>query len=263
MRRIPTGLRTTILLFALGLGLASARPTAASGDLPDVAAAPASARRAGATPPAAMAGEAALREQIVRYVTERAPSVPTEVVVPPLADFALAWQAPGDVQVVLSTAEQRFVGSVPLTLAIHRDGEVVKRGVVTLRVRVDRPVFLAARPLDRGALVHESDLRRELRDLATLPPGAVLEPEAIVGMRTRRALPAGVVFQDHHLRASQLVTRGQHVRLLFTLGALRIEGTGKARQDGRPGDLIRVMNLDSRREVMGVVTAEGEVDVAL
>ena len=53
------------------------------------------------------------------------------------------------------------------------------------------------------------------------------------------------------------------VRLNFRSGALAIEGLGKARQDGRPGDRIRVINLDSRREIVGTVTPSGEVDVAL
>ena len=38
-----------------------------------------------------------------------------------------------------------------------------------------------------------------------------------------------------------------------------ISGTGLALQDGRPGDFIRVRNVDSKRIVVAKVTADGTV----
>jgi flagella basal body P-ring formation protein FlgA len=217
----------------------------------------------GAAPAAASDPEEALRAQVERYVRERAPYRPTAVEVPPLAAFDVAWTAPGDVRVVLSSGPQRFLGSVPITISVLVDGVEAKRGVVTARVSAERPVFLVGRDLDRGAMVHPGDVRREVRDVAGLPPGAILDRDAIVGMRTTRALSAGHVFLESHLRRPQLVMRGQMVRLHFREGALRIQGVGKARQDGRPGETIRVLNVQSRREIVGTVTESGEVDVAL
>ena len=213
--------------------------------------------------PAGAAPEDALRRQIEIYVRERAPVPPTSIEVPQLDDFAVAWQAPGQVRVVLSTAPQRFLGSVPITVSVYVDGEQVKRGVVTTRVRAEQTLYLTARPMQRGAVVHREDLRPERRDVSEIPSGAVLEPDGIVGQRTTRALPSGSVWMKSHLRTPQLVTRGQIVRLNFRSGALAIEGRGKAREDGRPGERVRVINVDSRREVVGTVTPSGEVDVAL
>jgi len=218
---------------------------------------------AAAGPARAADPEAALRARVERYIRERAPYPPTSIEVPPLADFAVAWKAPGDVRVILSSGRQSFLGSVPVTLTVQVEGREVKRGVVTARVAAERPVYRVGRDLDRGAMVHPDDLDREVADVATLPAGAVLEREDIVGMRTTRALSAGQVFVRGHLREPQLVMRGQMVPLRFREGALRIRGVGKARQDGRPGERIRVLNVQSRREVVGVVTPEGEVDVAL
>lgn len=213
---------------------------------------------------AASAGpEDALRHELERYVRERAPVPPTAIEIPSLTDFAVAWEAPGPVRVVFSSAPQPFLGSVPVTVTVYVEDEVAKRGVVTARVRAERTVYLTARPLERGARVHREDLREERRDVSEIPPGAVLDPAGIIGQRTTRALPSGAVWLDHHLRTPQLVTRGQIVRLNFRSGALAIEGLGKARQDGRPGDRIRVINVDTRREIVGIVTPAGEVDVAL
>lgn len=205
----------------------------------------------------------ALRSQVERYVRERVPVPPSSIEIPPLDGFAVAWEAPGEVQVVLSSARESFLGNVPITIAVLVDGREAKRGVVTTRVRADRKVYLVGRPMRRGALVHREDLRVEVRDVSDIPSDAVLSPEKIIGHRTTRALGSGLVWQKSHLRMPQLVSRGQIVRLNFRTGALAIEGRGKAREDGRPGDRIRVVNVDSRREVVGTVTATGEVDVAL
>ncbi|NNL66228.1 MAG: flagellar basal body P-ring formation protein FlgA [Myxococcales bacterium] len=205
----------------------------------------------------------ALRSQVERYVRERVPVPPSSIEIPPLDAFAVAWEASGEVQVVLSTARGSFLGNVPITISVFVDGREAKRGVVTTRVRADRKVYLVGRPMRGGALVHRDDLRVEVRDVSDIPSGAVLDPEDIVGHRTTRALGSGLVWQKNHLRVPQLVSRGQIVRLNFRTGALAIEGRGKAREDGRPGDRIRVVNVDSRREIVGTVTATGEVDVAL
>ncbi len=213
--------------------------------------------------PASAAPEDALRRQLERYVEERAPVPPTSIEIPSLTDFAIAWEAPGEVRVVFTTAPQRFLGSVPVTITVYVEGEAVKRGVVTTRVRAEQTIYLTARALERGALVHRQDLREERRDVSNIPTGALADPGEIVGKRTTRALPSGSVWLPSHLRTPQIVTRGQVVRLNFRSGALAIEGLGKARQDGRPGERIRVINVDTRREVVGIVTPAGEVDVAL
>jgi flagella basal body P-ring formation protein FlgA len=72
---------------------------------------------------------------------------------------------------------------------------------------------------------------------------------------------AGAVWRESHVKPVPVVSRGQPVRLRIETGALWIEGPGQAREDGLAGDSIRVLNLTSRREVRGTVTAEGIVRV--
>lgn len=215
---------------------------------------------------AALASEGgdALRAQIERYVRERAPFPPSVVDVPTMDAFAQAWTAPGDVLVRLSTSpRERFVGTVPITITVLADGAEVKRGVVTAQVRAMRPVLVARHDLERGDLVREEDVGWEERDVSTLPDRVVFMRDEVVGKRVRRRVGAGTLWRTGLLTEPTVIQRGQMVRLRFQRGPLRIAGLGKAREEGELGELIRIQNVDSRREVMGRVRADGEVDVEL
>lgn len=50
--------------------------------------------------------------------------------------------------------------------------------------------------------------------------------------------------------------------LVLQSGALMIQATGQAKERGATGDWIRVVNLDSKRELTGRVDREGRVHVA-
>lgn len=210
-------------------------------------------------PTTAFAGEAELRAAIERFVRERAPAPPTAVEVPALSDFAVD----GPAEVRLSThPREKFLGRVPVTVALRSGDRELKRGVVTVAVRVEQPVLVAARPIRRGERLGPRDVRVERRDAAELPAGWLGDAEAVRGRRARRSLRAGEPLAAASLESAPLVERGQVVRLALRRGSLRIEAAGEARADGRAGDWIKVVNRDSRRELVGRVGDDGVVHVA-
>ncbi len=207
-----------------------------------------------------------LREAIERFVLERAPEPPTALEVPPLADFVLAGETEGEIAWEFSAnPRERFVGRVPVTLALRSGGRELKRGVVTVAVKIERPVLVAARPIRRGERVQARDVRVERRDLAELGgrslDGWLASAEGLAGRRARRSLRTGEPIAAAWLETTPLVERGQSVRLALERGGLRIEATGEARADGREGEWIAVVNRDSRRELVGRVGPDGVVHV--
>ena len=110
-------------------------------------------------------------------------------------------------------------------------------------------------PAERGALDVRLSMHTRARVEGAVPVTVVFEE---AGRELRRVtVTARVVL------AKPAVKRGQLVTLRLARGSLQIFARGKAREDGRTGDTIRVQNVDSRREVVGVVAGDGVVDVAL
>lgn len=217
---------------------------------------------AGLGPPARAGSDAELRARIAAFVRDRSSSPSARIQIPPLDDFVGATLPPGRAEVRLQVSpRERMTGSVPITLVQLVDGREVRRGAVTVHVETQERVLVAARDLPRGTRVTPSDVARRAISGARVPRGALSDPDGVVGLRTTRRISAGTVWRPELVRDAPAVSRGQLVPLRLERGPLAIQATGKSRDEGRVGDRIRVLNVDSRREVMGVVGADGVVRV--
>ena len=91
--------------------------------------------------------------------------------------------------------------------------------------------------------------------------GALTDPAFAIGMEAVVTLYAGRPIRAADLGAAAVVERNQTVTLVYRMGGLSILTEGRALSRGRPGDLIKVMNLASRATVTGTVGLDGMVDV--
>lgn len=105
------------------------------------------------------------------------------------------------------------------------------------------------RPLQRGAIIRESDVTG---------PYAV---EDYVGQELVRSVRAGAVMTPRHVRTPLLVERNDTVTLIFRRGALTMETTGRALDEGSEGDRVAVMNTTSRKRITGRIIGDGLVEV--
>ncbi|MFN3527078.1 MAG: flagellar basal body P-ring formation chaperone FlgA, partial [Paracoccus sp. (in: a-proteobacteria)] len=86
-------------------------------------------------------------------------------------------------------------------------------------------------------------------------------PSAAIGMQTRITIFEGRPLHPTMLQPPRLINRNQIVRLSFQRSTLRIEAEGRALSDGAAGEVIRVMNMDSRSTVSARVMPDGRVVV--
>src|SRR6202040_700457 len=84
-----------------------------------------------------------------------------------------------------------------------------------------------------------------------------------VGMQARRQLRAGQALRIADLAKPDLVQRDQSVTLIYETAGLYLTIRGKAIDSGTEGDVVNVVNLQSKRTVSGVVTGRGQVSIAV
>ena len=147
------------------------------------------------------------------------------------------------------------------TVAVNCPGATPWTLFVPAIIRQEFVVISAAQNLERGKTLTDADLRVERRLLTDPPPGAIQDPENLVGQVTQRALAAGTVFNRTAVKARQIVRRGQTVTLSLATGGISIEAAGTALQPGGVGDRISVRNSNSKRVIEGIIQASGEVVV--
>lgn len=126
--------------------------------------------------------------------------------------------------------------------------------MLALATPLEAGVLAAARTLPAGTIIAAADLR----SVESERPG-LHDPSQAIGLQTRITIYEGRPIHANLLQAPRLVSRNQIVRLSFQRGSLRIETEGRALADGGAGDLIRVMNSDSRSTVTARVQPDGSL----
>jgi flagella basal body P-ring formation protein FlgA len=134
---------------------------------------------------------------------------------------------------------------------------------VPVEITVFQTVLGAARPLIRGHSLEKADLSEIKIKTNQQALGYYQNPDELIGMELRRTMQTGEVFSPRLLQAPKLVKRGEFVTVLAETASLNVRMQGKALADGAKGDLIRVINLKSKRIVEGIVTRTGVVRVQM
>ena len=130
------------------------------------------------------------------------------------------------------------------------------------------PVARAIRGAKRG-LAKGEQTRADIVDVALAMAARVgLEGLSIgtlaeaVGKEVRVNIYAGRPVRAADLASPALIERNQVVTLNYSHGGLTIATDARALDRAGPGERIRVMNLESRSMVTGVVMVDGTVNVA-
>jgi flagella basal body P-ring formation protein FlgA len=134
---------------------------------------------------------------------------------------------------------------------------------VSARIDVFGPVLVARQPLARGTRIEEDDLELVERNLSNLPYGYYTDPQPVSGQLAKRTIAAATVITPPMLQEPNLVKRGERVTVIAESGPLKIRTSGKALNDGKSGDLIRIRTEGSQRIVDGVAVSPGVIKVTL
>lgn len=150
--------------------------------------------------------------------------------------FEIAFEVPGS---TIVRRPIRFTGSVVETVDV----------AVTIH-------GLAA-----GAIVKDSDLaieRRPKAKVGTEPIGAVHDA---IGLALRTAMRAGQPLHRADLMKPQVVHRDDNVTLVYEVPGILLTTRGKALESGAEGDVINVLNVQTKRTIQGTVTGPSRVSL--
>ncbi len=117
--------------------------------------------------------------------------------------------------------------------------------------------LLANRAIPSRSVITALDIRPSEHSV----PGAYTDPAEVIGMEARVTIYPGRPIRRGDLMAPAVVERNQIVSLQYATNGLFIETEGRALGRAGIGDLIRVMNLNSRTTVTGRVGPSGIVEV--
>src|SRR4051812_17024893 len=121
-------------------------------------------------------------------------------------------------------------------------------------------VAVLTRNVDRSDLLKSADIVIERRTKAEVGNDAASREQAL-GMQMRRPARAGQPLRAADLVKPDLVQRDQSVTVIYDSPGLYLTTRGKALDSGTEGDVVNVLNLQSKRTVTGVVSGRGQVTI--
>ena len=124
-------------------------------------------------------------------------------------------------------------------------------------------VYVPARTLSTGEMIAEADLQILSVPTRDLSSNAVVDLKSLVGMEVKRTLKEGSIIRKNAIAAPILVYKKELVTLTVETNQMRLTAQGQAMDDGAMGDVIRVMNLTSKKVISAVVSGKQSATVVV
>ena len=116
-----------------------------------------------------------------------------------------------------------------------------------------------ARPVARGEVLKDSDVLIERRPRAEIGRDVVTDAAQAVGLAARNALEPGRPLRAAELMKPEMIQRNEHVTLVYEVPGITLTVRGKATEGGAEGDVIAVLNEQSKRVLQGLIVGPGRV----
>jgi flagella basal body P-ring formation protein FlgA len=127
----------------------------------------------------------------------------------------------------------------------------------TAHALVEIPVL--TRNIAKGEVVGDADvIWNEVRE-SDVRLATVRDLEGLVGQEAKRLLRANAPIRSNDVWPPRLVRKGDLVTLTVQTKYMLLQTNGQAVEDGARGEVVRVVNLKSRKTVQGIVSGDGEI----
>lgn len=139
-----------------------------------------------------------------------------------------------------------------------------KRSVMHLAGRAVATVEVATvtRTIENGGILKESDVQMERRPRSDVGRDIVTGRQQAVGLAARGVLQSGRPIRIGELIKPPLVQRNDTVTLIYEVPGIVLTIRGKAADSGAEGDVISVLNEQSKRTAQGTIVGPGRVLVS-
>jgi flagella basal body P-ring formation protein FlgA len=124
---------------------------------------------------------------------------------------------------------------------------------------IDVPV--PTHPIREGELIRTEDLTTIEINADKVRSDTAQNSDTLVGKVAKRALDISQQIQTRFVGQPVLIKRGDRVTMVIQNGPMVLTAEGRALDDAGLGDTVRLVNAASNRNLSGVVTASGMVEV--
>ncbi len=130
---------------------------------------------------------------------------------------------------------------------------------VSFRVFGTKRFYVLKRDMKKGEIITADDFYE--KEALLSDQTVCLSSEEILGKKLKKDVPAGTPITKEILEEAYLVKKGDIVTAKVENERMRILAKALSLEKGKMGDVIRLRNLSSGKEIVGIVSGEKEVRV--
>ncbi len=166
----------------------------------------------------------------------------------------------GDLKYTVTPSKPGILGSSSFSIIFQIDGKTVKNCTIRGKLEAMADVVVAGVTLRRGSIITADQLTIAKRDISKLdkPYPAI---DYVTGMQAKRTIRAGQPIDSRNVEQAPVIKKGEPVKIVASRGSLQVSTNGIAIMDGRPGQYIRVKNINSSKLIYCKVDSAGIVSV--
>ena len=124
---------------------------------------------------------------------------------------------------------------------------------MTGNILVHAPVAVCSRDIARNEVITAQDVLIQKKDITYESRDYIMNPEELLGKKTRIKLPAGTILHDDMFTTVPVVSRGDMVTLVVETDSFKISAPEMVLENACSGDQVWVKNLSSNNKVYGLV----------
>jgi len=161
-------------------------------------------------------------------------------------------------RLVSSTAKNQ----VTVEIAIHSGGEKIGMSEIIYRLKYNYRQAVTKIDIPTGAVISPDNVKIE-KTISNYPEPVDWKPP--YGLIAKRQIPAKTLLNPNMLgpvKSPIITKRNQKVVIRIDMPGFLITAFGKAMQEGRAGDYIKVRNIDSQRIILAMINEDGSVKPA-
>lgn len=204
-----------------------------------------------------------VRQAVTAFVTNRTAAMGWEVHIRRIT-ISDALKFPDGITDYEVVAPQKWEGwgNINVSVVARQKDRVLRNIPVRIDVEALVDMVIAVRQLEHGSILAAADVALQKREITQNSQFAARSIAEVVGKKSRITLRANQPVRVDQIERVPLIKSGQMVTILAENGVLKITVTGKAHSSGAEGDIIRVQNLTSLKEIPARVIDGSTVQVA-
>ena len=162
---------------------------------------------------------------------------------------------------VIPMISQKYHNKVVVVVGIFESDKLIKKYPVSVKIRIFKNILIARKKIHRLDKLLPEDFALMRRDVTNMNQELITDFAELTGKRAFNPVFQGEVLTAAKVESIPVVERGDVVKITTKDNSFIISTLGRARKSGGIGEIIPVVNLNSRRQIQAKIVDKSTVIV--